>query len=104
MKQPDCIFCNIEENNMILKNELGFVINDKFPQSKGHVLIIPFEHTENYFDLSKELKDSMHELLNEAKKYCDENFKPTGYNVNVNAGKSAGQIVMHAHLHLIPRY
>jgi diadenosine tetraphosphate (Ap4A) HIT family hydrolase len=104
MKQPGCIFCNIEENNVLLKNELAFVIKDKYPHSKGHVLIIPYNHVENYFDLSKDDRTALTDLMNEAKKYCDENFKPTGYNISVNAGKSAGQIVMHAHIHLIPRY
>ena len=27
----------------------------------------------------------------------------TGFNVGVNCGESAGQTVMHAHIHLIPR-
>jgi diadenosine tetraphosphate (Ap4A) HIT family hydrolase len=27
----------------------------------------------------------------------------TGFNVGVNAGASAGQTVMHCHIHLIPR-
>lgn len=104
MKQTDCIFCNIGEDKIILKNKSAFVINDKYPHSKGHVLIIPFDHVENYFDLNKEVQDEMTDLLNETKKYSDQNFNPSGYNISVNVGKSAGQIVMHAHLHLIPRY
>ena len=104
MKQPDCIFCNIKEDKILLKNELAFMIKDKYPHSKGHVLIIPNNHVENYFDLSKEDQDALTELLNEAKKYCDEKYTPSGYNVSVNAGRSAGQVVMHAHVHLIPRY
>ena len=104
MKQSDCIFCNIGEDKIILKNNSAFVINDKYPHSKGHVLIIPFNHVENYFDLSKEERDAMTDLLNETKKYSDQNFNPSGYNISVNVGKSAGQIVMHAHIHLIPRY
>ena len=29
--------------------------------------------------------------------------KVTGFNVGINAGKSAGQTVFHVHIHLIPR-
>lgn len=100
----ECVFCNIDPDNIILKNELAFVINDKFPHSKGHVLVIPVRHYENYFDSTEEEIEAMNQLLNEIKKQLDNKFSPTGYNVNVNAGKSAGQIVMHAHVHLIPRY
>ena len=46
----------------------------------------------------------MWDLMEDAKKISDENHSPSAYNLNVNAGKDAGQIVMHAHLHLIPRY
>ena len=31
-------------------------------------------------------------------------FDPDGFNVGINCGKSAGQTVMHMHIHLIPRY
>lgn len=104
MKVSDCIFCNIDDDKIILKNELAFAINDKFPHSKGHLLIIPYNHSEDFFDLPMTDQSACLELLNEAKKYCDENYKPTGYNININNGASAGQIVMHTHIHLIPRY
>jgi len=104
MKDPGCVFCNISDDNIIIKNDLAFVINDKFPHSKGHVLIIPFNHSENYFDLSTEEQAQMNNLLNEAKRYTDNKYNPTAYNVNLNIGKEAGQIVMHAHIHLIPKY
>ena len=104
MKDPDCIFCNIDENKYILKNDLSFAIHDKYPHSKGHLLIIPFRHYENYFDSTKEELDAMNELLELAKEYTDSKFNPAGYNININVGKAGGQIIMHAHIHLIPRY
>lgn len=104
MKSSDCVFCNIEEDKIIMKNDMAFVINDKYPHSKGHVLIIPFNHNENYFDLTPEEKAEMSDLLNKAKEYADNQYHPSAYNVNLNVGKEAGQIVMHAHIHLIPRY
>ncbi|HMQ70526.1 MAG TPA: HIT family protein [Ignavibacteria bacterium] len=104
MKQSDCIFCNIGQEFIILKNDLAFAIKDKYPHSRGHLLVIPFEHEENYFELCKKTRDAMNDLLIEAKKYCDEKYKPPGYKISVNIGRSAGQVVMHAHLHLIPGY
>lgn len=104
MKNPACIFCNIEDDKILLRNERAFLINDKFPDSKGHMLVIPFEHEENFFDLSKQDKIAIVELLDEAKKLSDREHKPAGYNVTINIGRPAGQIIMHAHVHLIPRY
>lgn len=43
-------------------------------------------------------------LIDSAKALIDEKFSPNGYNIGVNVGETAGQTVMHAHVHLIPRY
>ncbi|MEP7145633.1 MAG: HIT family protein [bacterium] len=104
MKDPGCIFCNIPDEEIILKNECAFVINDKFPHSKGHVLIIPFSHEEDFFNLAQAEQKGIIQLLNDTKKYTDHLFNPAAYNVSINNGKEAGQIIMHSHVHLIPRY
>jgi diadenosine tetraphosphate (Ap4A) HIT family hydrolase len=104
MRDSNCIFCNIEEDKIILKNDLAFVINDKYPHSKGHILIIPVRHFENYFDITKDELTSINELLIKSRENIDSSFKPNGYNIGINVGKAAGQIIMHAHVHLIPRY
>jgi len=83
---------------------LAYAIYDKYPHSKGHLLIIPFRHFENYFDCGKEEQEAMIKLLNIAKIFTDNKLKPAGYNININSGKAAGQLLMHAHIHLIPRY
>ena len=44
------------------------------------------------------------ELLEEAKRRLDKEFKPDGYNIGINDGAAAGQTVPHLHIHLIPRY
>lgn len=99
-----CIFCSIDKGNFIHSNNKAFVISDKYPQSKGHVLIIPFRHYENYFDSDKDELEAMNELLFLMKEQTDHKYSPKAYNVNINAGKESGQIIMHAHIHLIPRY
>lgn len=92
------------EDKIIMKNDLAFVIDDKFPHSKGHVLIIPVNHVENYFDLTMDEQNSMLELMNRVKEHLNNKYSPSAYNVSINIGKAAGQIVMHSHIHLIPRY
>ena len=37
-------------------------------------------------------------------KYVDKKYNPDGYNGGLNCGETAGQSVMHVHMHLIPRY
>jgi diadenosine tetraphosphate (Ap4A) HIT family hydrolase len=43
-------------------------------------------------------------LLRHTKDVLQEEFNPAGFNVGVNCGEAAGQSVLHAHIHLIPRY
>lgn len=104
MENQSCVFCIIAYDKIILKNDLAFVINNKYPHSKGHILVIPFVHTEKYFDLTEEVQTAMLKLLNKIKIFTDNKYNPIAYNVSINIGKAAGQIDMHSHIHLIPRY
>jgi len=99
-----CIFCNREELNIIAENELSFAIMDKYPVNLGHVLIIPKRHFKSFFEASKEEVVAMYELMHTCKKMLDHKYKPTGYNIGININESAGQTIMHLHVHLIPRY
>jgi diadenosine tetraphosphate (Ap4A) HIT family hydrolase len=89
---------------MITKDHLCYAKWDKFPVSKGHILIIPFRHVSSYFDTTLDEKKSIADLIDTCKKILDNQFSPHGYNIGVNVGEPAGQTVMHCHIHVIPRY
>ncbi len=99
-----CIFCNIDKERIILENEDAFAVNDGFPVSKGHMLIIPKKHIKNYFEADEQIKKQLWKLVDDCKGMADKNFAPQGYNIGINCGEAAGQTVMHLHIHLIPRY
>ena len=94
----------LENRERIFENSIGFVIFDKFPVSKGHCLIIPNRIYSDYFDSSEEEIIGLNNLLFKTKKYLDEKFNPSGFNVGINCGKVSGQTVDHLHIHIIPRY
>jgi len=81
-----------------------FVLKDQHPVSPGHVLIIPYEHTANWFTAPSEVKHEIVEILDQLKERLDEEYHPDGYNIGMNCGPIAGQSVMHLHVHLMPRY
>lgn len=99
-----CIFCNLNKNDYICENELAFAIYDKFPVNKGHVLVIPKRHFEDFFEATEEEILSIYRLLDKCKELLDKDLKPDGYNVGINIGEKAGQSIFHLHVHLIPRY
>ena len=101
----NCIFCSSEVRAAkIMENDLAFVIYDKFPKTRGHLLIIPKRCSENFFDTTPPERAAMCELVDLAREYLDREYNPTGYNIILNTGKDAGQVVFHTHMHLIPRY
>ena len=94
----------LDNRERIFENSVGFVIFDKFPVSKGHCLIIPNRIYSDYFDSSEEEIIGLNKLLFKTKKYLDEKFNPSGFNIGINCGKVSGQTVDHLHIHIIPRY
>lgn len=102
----DCLFCKWKEEKekIILENELAFARYDEFAVSKGHILIMTKRHVKDFFETTLEERQAIFELTDKAKVLIDKKFYPTGYNIGMNCGLSAGQSVMHIHVHLIPRY
>lgn len=100
-----CIFCDkIKWDNILFETPKRISFFDEYPVSKGHTLLIPKEHFETYFDLSDEYIKSIDATIKQAKKILDEKFHSDGYNIGFNCGKTAGQSIMHFHIHVIPRY
>lgn len=99
-----CRFCKPYADDIVAKNTLCYARWDRFPVSKGHLLLIPFRHTPDYFSLTGDEKAAMVALIDECKEILDVNFHPDGYNIGYNIGEVAGQSVMHCHCHFIPRY
>ena len=102
MSYPQCPFCNFPDP--LLENDLAFAKPDRYPVSKGHLLLIPKRHATDWFDLTEAERGAINALLTEAKTWLDDKHQPDGYNIGTNCGEAAGQTVFHMHCHLIPRY
>ena len=99
-----CIFCTIPEDRVVLSSALACMIEDGFPISPGHSLVIPRRHVASLFELNEEERTALLTLLEQAKERVAGRYRPDGYNIGINDGAAAGQTVMHLHVHLIPRY
>ena len=104
MEKNNCIFCNKEKLNIVYEDDVFFVIRDSFPVTKDHTLIILNNHDKSYFDLRNKDILQLNNILKFQKESLMQNDNTiTGFNIGINQGKSAGQTVMHLHIHLIPR-
>lgn len=98
------VFNNIIEEKKIYQGKYFFITEDKYPVSKGHLLIISKIKKSNFFDLTNEERNELNECIIRAKEIIESKFNPDGYNIGMNCGEAAGQTVMHFHCHVIPRY
>ena len=108
----NCIFCKIAAGKIpsqtVYEDETFRVILDLNQAMKGHMLILPKEHYENFYELPDEIAAKAMVLAKKlslaAKKAFAEAGTPLdGLNILQNNGEAAGQSVMHYHLHVLPR-
>ena len=106
MKDPNnpCLFCNVNEREYTIDNQLAYVSYDTYPVSKLHCLIIPKRHIKDYFNLTDDELLACNNLINKMKDEI-KSKDPTveGFNLGTNIGKVSGQSIFHCHFHLIPR-
>lgn len=103
--KSNCPFCTkIESGDVQFSNDLAVAIPDGFPLNPGHTLVVPARHVSSFFDLSQGEQEAMWSLVTLVRSNIDQRYSPSGYNLGLNIGESAGQTVDHAHLHIVPRY
>ena len=102
----DCIFCKIARKEIpceiVYESDNFLAFPDTNPVAKGHTLIIPKKHFVNLIEMPDTLGSELVEVI---KKVAEIRFKEgaEGFNLIANTGETAGQVVMHAHIHLVPR-
>lgn len=104
----DCIFCKIERGEIpcvkVYETQDVLAFLDLAPVHKGHTLIIPRKHVVNILDLSTDMASSLQGAIQAIGYAFLRGLKADGFNLGMNNYKAAGQLVMHAHYHLIPRF
>ena len=110
-KGGGCIFCDYpkedkdEENLIIHRGKLCFVIMNRYPYSAGHLMVIPYRHLHNFAELTADELTELMQLAQKAVETLTEVMHPDGFNLGMNIGKVAGAgIDRHLHLHVVPRW
>ncbi|MDP4039246.1 MAG: HIT family protein [Candidatus Pacearchaeota archaeon] len=107
MIDKNCVFCKIAvgkvKGKIVKETDNFFVIRDIKPVSEGHSLVIPKKHFVTLLDIPYNLGSEMLKLLEEVSGELIDKKLGDGFNLVMNNLEVAGQIVMHAHFHVIPR-
>ena len=101
-----CIFCGIIQRSspahILYEDESVLAFLDLFPFTRGHALVVPKQHVDRLTDLAASAYPG---VLAGLANVCRRMERlSTHYNVALNQGSLAGQIVFHLHFHIIPRY
>jgi len=104
----DCIFCKIIEGKIPCAKVYDqggiFAFLDIAPVNKGHALVVPKAHHETLFDLPPDIGRELLSALKLVGAAVMQATGAAGLNVGMNNFEVAGQLVHHAHFHLIPRH
>jgi len=112
--QPEsCLFCDLaawdpardRERFVVHRGRFNLIVLNVFPYTSGHAMIAPYKHASNLAGLEAEVLGEMMILARELEAALQAAYRPEGYNLGMNLGRSAGAgIAEHLHLHVLPRW
>ena len=104
----NCLFCKIIRSEIpafkVYEDEATLAFLDIHPVNKGHVLVIPKNHSTNILDISASDWAAVAETGRKIAHALDTSLKADGINLMMNNREHAGQVIDHPHLHFIPRF
>lgn len=79
-------------------------ILDLHPVHPGHTLVIPKHPYKNLYEIPETTLGSLMTVVQHVAQKIKQELGADGINIMMNNEPAAGQIIMHAHIHVIPRY
>jgi len=110
-KNMGCIFCSSvrekkdQENFVLLRAPLSFVMMNRFPYSHSHLMVSPIRHVKHLHEMNSSEQLDLIDLLAKSVRVLERVFNADGFNVGINLGKVAGAgFEDHLHVHIVPRW
>ncbi|MDH5751611.1 MAG: HIT family protein [Deltaproteobacteria bacterium] len=104
----DSVFSHIIERKLpaeiVYEDDMNIAFLDISPKTEGHTLVVPKRQVSSYQDLSPEEAASLARAMQMVIRGVVQGMETPHYNLTLNNGDVAGQVVFHVHFHIIPRY
>lgn len=104
----DCLFCNIIKGEIpsykVYEDEMTYAFLDINPCARGHTVVVPKTHYENFTDMPAEEAGALFATVRMIARLVEDAVSADGSNIGLNNRPAAGQVVPHAHVHVIPRF
>ena len=104
----DCIFCKIALGEIpaekVYETPEVLAFLDIRPNNPGHTLVIPKKHYKNVLDIPEDLWISVMKAAHTLAPVIKKSMNADGINITTNNEAAAHQVVLHSHVHIIPRF
>ncbi len=108
MSTADCLFCKIVRREIPAQvvyedgDTLAFL--DINPINPGHTLVIPKKHSTDVFDIDEKEWSAVMRTSRTIAHALEKALQTDGVNLGMNNRAGAGQVIFHAHVHVMPRF
>ena len=110
--ESDCVFCALaeagppsEDNLVVWRGELSYVVMNAYPYASGHVLVLPLRHVGPLAELTEAESAELWSATRRSLATIEKAYDPDGLNTGANLGRAAGAgLPGHLHLHALPRW
>lgn len=110
-KVVGCIFCqhskDVDDREALIlqRGAHAFTMLNKYPYNSGHLMVIPYRHTDQLEDLKAATAEEIFAVSGRWTDILQQRFKAEGFNLGANLGRVAGAGVLgHFHFHIVPRW
>ena len=112
-KPAGCFFCEAAdadpatdaERLVLARTALSLALLNRYPYNNGHLMVAPRAHLANLEDLPSAAANDVMALTQRALRVLRQVLTPDGFNLGINAGKTAGAgVADHVHQHVVPRW
>lgn len=110
-EEPGCVLCRLraeerDRENLILTREShNYIVLNRYPYTSGHLMIVSYRHVASLSDATADELCEMILLSRSCERILQDLYRPDGFNIGFNIGRSAGAgVAGHLHLHVVPRW
>lgn len=103
----DCVFCQIVAGgspaDVVHETERTLAFLDIAPWTRGHTLVIPKQHHDDWWDVPRDLAMAVAGAAHDVAALARDNLGADGCNLVQATRAVAWQTVFHLHVHVVPR-
>lgn len=104
----DCLFCKILKREIpaqiVYEDQDTLAFLDINPVNPGHTLVIPKKHSSDVFEIDEKDWAAVMKTSRIVAHALERALKTDGINLGMNNRAGAGQVIFHAHVHVMPRF